>query len=56
VLDAVAKQGAGFRSLKDAWADTTPSKLAVETWRRAVGEAGDLGSVGKLSVMSRRMN
>ena len=23
VLDAVAKQGAGFRSLKDAWADTT---------------------------------
>jgi DNA invertase Pin-like site-specific DNA recombinase len=23
VLDAVAKQGAGFRSLKDTWADTT---------------------------------
>jgi DNA invertase Pin-like site-specific DNA recombinase len=23
VLDAVAKRGAGFRSLKDAWADTT---------------------------------
>jgi DNA invertase Pin-like site-specific DNA recombinase len=23
VLDAIAKQGAGFRSLKDAWADTT---------------------------------
>jgi DNA invertase Pin-like site-specific DNA recombinase len=23
VLDAVAKQGAGFKSLKDIWADTT---------------------------------
>ena len=23
VLDAVAKQGAGFKSLKDTWADTT---------------------------------
>ena len=23
VLDAVAKQGAGFRSLKDTWADAT---------------------------------
>jgi hypothetical protein len=27
---------------------SSPSKLAVETWRRAVGEAGDLGSVSKL--------
>ena len=28
VLDAVAKQGAGFRSLKDTWADTTPHTVA----------------------------
>jgi hypothetical protein len=31
-------------------------ELAVETWRRARGEAADLGSVGKPSVMSRRVN
>jgi hypothetical protein len=31
-------------------------ELAVETWRRPRGEAGDLGSVSKTSVMSRRVN
>jgi hypothetical protein len=28
VLDAVGKAGAGFRSLADSWADTTPRMAA----------------------------
>ena len=34
VLDAVAKQGAGFKSLKDTWADTTTphGRLMRPSW------------------------
>jgi hypothetical protein len=45
ILDAIAKAGAGFKSLRDTWADTTWVK-----WTSKGKEGGDLLTFGAISL------